>query len=302
VQGGHSGTYPFTRGAAPRTKCTGAQRFALVLEGSATLQQPPYLNGTKDEVLPANSYVFCPGTKECRLKADDATLLVFERLPVPGHGAPGRVLHGSVEETPSLDTGARACCKPSDCLTVCRVAAYACTPAYGLKAVDGCSPKQGSRVTCPRRQLPRDQQRSASEREHARLRNDCPRTACRMRAGPEMFALRKLLPQTQDYIFNIHVMDFQPGEHLVVHEVHYNAHGLLMLQGQGVYRLNGAWFPVKAGDAVWMAPYVPQWFGALGRAPARYVLYKDTALDPLADAPAARARRGGRAFETVACQ
>ena len=45
-----------------------------------------------------------------------------------------------------------------------------------------------------------------------------------------MFALRKLLPQTGDYDFNVHVMDFEPGEYLNVKEVHYNQHGLLMLQ------------------------------------------------------------------------
>lgn len=32
----------------------------------------------------------------------------------------------------------------------------------------------------------------------------------------EVFALRKLLPQTPDYDFNVHVMDFQPGEFLNV--------------------------------------------------------------------------------------
>lgn len=52
----------------------------------------------------------------------------------------------------------------------------------------------------------------------------------------EVFALRKLLPQTADYDFNVHVMDFLPGEHLNVKEVHYNQHGLLLLQGKGIYR------------------------------------------------------------------
>ena len=33
---------------------------------------------------------------------------------------------------------------------------------------------------------------------------------------PEVFALRKLLPQTADHDFNVHVMDFQPGEYLYV--------------------------------------------------------------------------------------
>ena len=35
----------------------------------------------------------------------------------------------------------------------------------------------------------------------------------------EAFALRKLLPQTPHYDFNVHVMDFQPGEYLNVKEV-----------------------------------------------------------------------------------
>ncbi len=34
--------------------------------------------------------------------------------------------------------------------------------------------------------------------------------------GAEVFVLRKMLPQTEEYDFNIHVMDFKPGEHLMV--------------------------------------------------------------------------------------
>lgn len=99
--------------------------------------------------------------------------------------------------------------------------------------------------------------------------------------GIERFALRKLLPQTPVYDFNIHVMDFKPGQHLVVKEVHYNQHGLVLLQGQGIYRLADSWYPVKAGDAIWMAPYVPQWYAALGDEPSRYIIYKDVTIDPL---------------------
>ncbi|KAK9840600.1 hypothetical protein WJX81_003826 [Elliptochloris bilobata] len=98
----------------------------------------------------------------------------------------------------------------------------------------------------------------------------------------EVFALRKLLPQTADHDFNVHVMDFQPGEYLFVKEVHYNQHGMLMAAGRGVYRLADAWYPVQQGDAIWMAPYVLQWYGALGTRPTRYILYKDTTLNPLA--------------------
>ncbi|CAM8880626.1 unnamed protein product [Rhodiola kirilowii] len=75
----------------------------------------------------------------------------------------------------------------------------------------------------------------------------------------EVFELRKLLPTSLAYDFNIHIMDFQPGEYLNVKEVHYNQHGLLLLEGQGIYRLGDSWYPVQSGDAIWMAPFVPQW-------------------------------------------
>ena len=58
-------------------------------------------------------------------------------------------------------------------------------------------------------------------------------------------------------------------------EIHYMEHGLLMLEGGGIYRLGEHWYPVTAGDFIWMAPYCPQWFGALGKTPAKYLIYKD---------------------------
>lgn len=99
--------------------------------------------------------------------------------------------------------------------------------------------------------------------------------------APEVFRLRKLLPQTGDYDFNVHVMDFSPGEFLEVKEVHYNQHGMIILQGQGIYRLGDRWIPVQAGDVIWMAPFVPQWYAALGKQNTRYLLYKDVGVDPL---------------------
>uniref|UniRef100_A0A0E0LKW1 (S)-ureidoglycine aminohydrolase n=1 Tax=Oryza punctata TaxID=4537 RepID=A0A0E0LKW1_ORYPU len=97
----------------------------------------------------------------------------------------------------------------------------------------------------------------------------------------EVFELRKLLPTSLPYDFNIHIMDFQPGEYLSVKEVHYNQHGLLLLEGQGIYRLGDSWYPVQSGDTIWMAPFVPQWYAALGKTKTRYLLYKDVNRDPL---------------------
>ncbi|KAG6780700.1 hypothetical protein POTOM_013568 [Populus tomentosa] len=81
--------------------------------------------------------------------------------------------------------------------------------------------------------------------------------------------------------FDQHIMDFQPGEFLNVKEVHYNQHGLLLLEGQGIYRLGDSWYPVQSGDAIWMAPFVPQWYAALGKTRSRYLLYKDVNRNPL---------------------
>ncbi|KAL0738138.1 hypothetical protein Bca4012_014348 [Brassica carinata] len=97
----------------------------------------------------------------------------------------------------------------------------------------------------------------------------------------EVFELRKLLPVSLAYDFNIHIMDFQPGEFLNVKEVHYNQHGLLLLEGQGIYRLGDNWYAVQAGDVIWMAPFVPQWYAALGKTRSRYLLYKDVNRNPL---------------------
>ncbi|KAL6554476.1 hypothetical protein OROMI_020149 [Orobanche minor] len=126
------------------------------------------------------------------------------------------------------------------------------------------------------------------ERRHDHLKNHVPDQIIGstdkqplLETPGEVFELRKLLPTSLPYDFNIHIMDFQPGDYLNVKEVHYNQHGLLLLEGQGVYRLGDSWYPVEAGDAIWMAPFVPQWYGALGKTKSRYLLYKDVNRNPL---------------------
>jgi (S)-ureidoglycine aminohydrolase len=87
--------------------------------------------------------------------------------------------------------------------------------------------------------------------------------------------LQVLLPDEPAYDMAVNIFAYKPGGHLPFVEVHIMEHGLLMLSGQGVYRLEDSWYPVRAGDAVWMAPYCPQWFVAMGKVPARYIYYKD---------------------------
>ena len=93
--------------------------------------------------------------------------------------------------------------------------------------------------------------------------------------------LKTLLPETMPFDMAVNIFTFEPGATLPIVETHVMEHGMLFLQGQGIYRLGDDWHPVQQGDALWIAPYCPQWFVATGKIPARYVYYKDVNRDPL---------------------
>jgi (S)-ureidoglycine aminohydrolase len=94
--------------------------------------------------------------------------------------------------------------------------------------------------------------------------------------------VRSLLPASASFDFAVNTMTYQPGAALSMVEVHVMEHGLLMLEGGGIYRLGDCWYPVTAGDFIWMGPFCPQWFGAIGKRPAKYLIYKDWNRHPLA--------------------
>jgi (S)-ureidoglycine aminohydrolase len=87
--------------------------------------------------------------------------------------------------------------------------------------------------------------------------------------------LQVLLPDEPAFDLAVNIFTYQPGATLPFVETHVMEHGLIMLAGQGVYRLEDSWNPVAAGDVIWMAPYCPQWFVSMGKAPASYLYYKD---------------------------
>ncbi len=95
--------------------------------------------------------------------------------------------------------------------------------------------------------------------------------------------MRYLLPDQQNMSFDmaVNIFTYKPGANLPFVETHIMEHGLLYLEGQGIYRLDDCWYPVRKGDAIWMAPYCPQWFGALGTEPATYIYYKDVNRHPI---------------------
>ena len=90
-----------------------------------------------------------------------------------------------------------------------------------------------------------------------------------------------LLPDTMSFDFAVNTMVYQPGSALSMVEMHVMEHGLLMLEGGGIYRLGDSWYPVTAGDFIWMAPWCPQWFGAIGKKPVKYLIYKNWNRHPL---------------------
>ncbi|HWE51761.1 MAG TPA: (S)-ureidoglycine aminohydrolase [Bryobacteraceae bacterium] len=99
--------------------------------------------------------------------------------------------------------------------------------------------------------------------------------------GEPDIEVRTLFPADPSYDFAVNTVTYPIGACLPMVEIHLMEHGLLMLEGEGIYRLGEHWYPVKAGDFIWMAPYCPQWFGALGKTPSKYLIYKDWNRHPL---------------------
>ena len=99
--------------------------------------------------------------------------------------------------------------------------------------------------------------------------------------GDASVLVQALIPDAPEFDFAVNLMTFMPGAALSMVEMHIMEHGLMMLEGGGIYRLGDHWYPVTAGDFIWMAPYCPQWFGAVGKTPAKYLIYKDWNRHPL---------------------
>ena len=93
--------------------------------------------------------------------------------------------------------------------------------------------------------------------------------------GDDALRLQVLLPDELSFDMAVNIFTYDSGGHLPMVETHIMEHGLLYLQGQGVYMLDHQWYPIKKGDSIWMAPYCQQWFTAMGKEPAVYIYYKN---------------------------
>ena len=82
-------------------------------------------------------------------------------------------------------------------------------------------------------------------------------------------------PDDLRHDMHVNIVTFQPGAVIPFAETHVMEHGLYVLQGKAVYRLNQDWVEVQAGDFLWLRAFCPQACYAGGPGPFRYLLYKD---------------------------
>jgi (S)-ureidoglycine aminohydrolase len=101
------------------------------------------------------------------------------------------------------------------------------------------------------------------------------------RAGNDDGRLQALLPVHPAFDMAVNLLTCPPGAALSAVEAPVMERGLMILRGQGIYRLEADWHPVQAGDVIWTAPYCPQWFVAMGKTPAACIYYQDVNRDPM---------------------
>ena len=82
-------------------------------------------------------------------------------------------------------------------------------------------------------------------------------------------------PSDLRHDMHVTVVTFEPGGLIPFEETHVMEHGLYVLEGKAVYRLNQDWVEVEAGDYMWLRAFCPQACYAGGPGKFRYLLYKD---------------------------
>jgi (S)-ureidoglycine aminohydrolase len=82
-------------------------------------------------------------------------------------------------------------------------------------------------------------------------------------------------PNDLRHDMHVNIVNFEPGGVIPFAETHVMEHGLYVLEGKAVYRLNQDWVEVEAGDFMWLRAFCPQACYAGGPGRFRYLLYKD---------------------------
>ncbi|OJU34579.1 MAG: (S)-ureidoglycine aminohydrolase, partial [Rhizobiales bacterium 68-8] len=82
-------------------------------------------------------------------------------------------------------------------------------------------------------------------------------------------------PDDVAHDMHVNIVTLEPGAVIPFAETHIMEHGLYVLEGKAVYRLNQDWVEVEAGDYMWLRAFCPQACYAGGPGRFRYLLYKD---------------------------
>lgn len=82
-------------------------------------------------------------------------------------------------------------------------------------------------------------------------------------------------PADTRHDMHVNIVTFEPGAAIPFTETHVMEHGLYVLEGKAVYRLNEDWVEVQEGDFMWLRAFCPQACYAGGPGRFRYLLYKD---------------------------
>ena len=87
-------------------------------------------------------------------------------------------------------------------------------------------------------------------------------------------------PDDLRHDMHVNIVTFTPGTVIPFAETHVMEHGLYVLEGKAVYRLNEDWVEVQEGDFMWLRAFCPQACYAGGPGRFRYLLYKDVNRHP----------------------
>jgi len=87
-------------------------------------------------------------------------------------------------------------------------------------------------------------------------------------------------PDDLRHDMHVNIVTLEPGACIPFEETHVMEHGLFVLEGKGVYKLNRDWVEVEAGDFMWLRAFCPQACYAGGPGRFRYLLYKDVNRHP----------------------
>lgn len=98
--------------------------------------------------------------------------------------------------------------------------------------------------------------------------------------GGRWATTRFMDPEDLRHDMHITIVTVLPGAEIPFAETHVMEHGLYVLQGRGIYYLNGDWVEVEAGDFMWLRAFCPQACYGVGDEPFRYLLYKDVNRHP----------------------